>query len=253
MWKFDGNPKDSIYGLLRGTRNSIIAIPVICDGFVYLAMGEDPEHGQGQGHLWCIDPTRRGDVSPELLVDQNGNVVPHQRIQATAPIGDLQPSVVVNPNSALVWHYDKHDENGNGKTEFEETMHRTLGSPAVRNNILFISDISGLLHCLNAKTGTPYWTCDLLSECWTTPLIVGETVYAADSDGDVAILSLSPDPSKSVKEAAPESGAIYEPLHEITMDSSIVTMPIVANNVLYIASRHELFAIADGSTPPAAP
>ena len=31
-------------------------------------MGEDPEHGEGNGHLWCIDPTKRGDVSAELAV-----------------------------------------------------------------------------------------------------------------------------------------------------------------------------------------
>src|SRR5690606_37697904 len=68
LWKFDCNPKDSVY-VLGGsaTRNHIIATPVIYDGLVYVSVGEDPEHGEGDGHLWCIDPTKRGDVSPTLV------------------------------------------------------------------------------------------------------------------------------------------------------------------------------------------
>src|SRR5262249_44695299 len=83
LWKFDGNPKDSVYRLGgRSSRLGIIAIPVIYDGLVYLAMGEDPEHGEGPGHLWCIEPTKRGDVSPDLVVDEDGETVPHRRLQA---------------------------------------------------------------------------------------------------------------------------------------------------------------------------
>jgi outer membrane protein assembly factor BamB len=328
LWKFDGNPKDSLYQLGgRATRNGIVAIPVINDGHVYLAMGEDPEHGEGDGHLWCIDPTRRGDVSPELVVNEDGEIVPHRRLQAfsqweqifaTRPeeralksLGEKhltggirkafeesgvslsaaasvtpgsdgrewlidanvngeqttfrisqkwnystrendlcgwkvsREKLIPNPNSAMVWHYNGHDQNGDGKVEFEETMHRTVGSPAIKDNFLFITDFSGLVHCLNAETGTPYWTCDLLAACWTTPLIVGDTVYVGDEDGDVAIFALSPDPAESVrKSTGTASGAIHEPLREIHMETSIFTMPIVANHVLYIAARNELFAIA---------
>jgi len=63
LWKFDCNPKQSDWD--HGDRNSIIATPVIYDGRVCLATGRDPEEGEGQGDLWCIDPTRRGDVSAE--------------------------------------------------------------------------------------------------------------------------------------------------------------------------------------------
>ncbi len=200
LWTFDGNPKDSVYRLGGlSTRLIPLAVPVIYDGLVYVAMGEDPEHGEGMGHLWCIDPTKRGDVSPELVVDEHGQPLPHQRVQATAPIGAQQPRAVPNPNSGVVWHYQHSDQNGNGKIEFEEQMHRSIGSPAIKNDLLFITDFSGLVHCLNAKTGQQHWTCDLLAACWTTPLIAGRQVYVADEDGEVAILSLSPDPLHSVK------------------------------------------------------
>ena len=63
-----------------------------------------------------------------------------------------------NPNSAAVWHYDEYDANGNGKIEFEETMHRTCGTVAIKDDLLFVADFSGLFHCLDAKTGKPHWT-----------------------------------------------------------------------------------------------
>lgn len=30
---------------------------------VYIAVGQDPEHGEGPGHLWAIDATGKGDVT----------------------------------------------------------------------------------------------------------------------------------------------------------------------------------------------
>jgi outer membrane protein assembly factor BamB len=35
----------------------------VVDGIVYIANGQDPEHGEGTGHLYAIDPTRRGDIT----------------------------------------------------------------------------------------------------------------------------------------------------------------------------------------------
>ena len=65
LWEFDTNPKDSIW---PKTRNEIIATPVIYDNKVYLANGQDPEHGEGVGHLYCIDATKRGDLTKDGLV-----------------------------------------------------------------------------------------------------------------------------------------------------------------------------------------
>src|SRR5262249_995786 len=60
LWKFDCNPKESKYVLGgKSTRNHIIGTPVIYGGKIYVAVGEDPEHGTGDGHLWCVDPTKR--------------------------------------------------------------------------------------------------------------------------------------------------------------------------------------------------
>ena len=65
LWEFDTNPKDSVW---PRTRNELISTPVIYDGLVYIANGQDPEHGEGVGHLYAIDPTMRGDITESGMV-----------------------------------------------------------------------------------------------------------------------------------------------------------------------------------------
>ncbi|MEX0866413.1 MAG: PQQ-binding-like beta-propeller repeat protein [Pirellulales bacterium] len=230
LWKFDANPKESKWVLGgSGTRNNIIATPVIYKGKVYCAVGQDPEHGEGIGHLWCLDPTKRGDVSSELAfhLDDVENPIPHKRIQAV--IGEDGEIARANPNSAVVWHYSEYDADGDGEIGFEETMHRTIGTVAIKDDILYIADFSGLFHCLNAQTGEPYWTYDMLAASWGSPLIVDGKVYIGDEDGDVAIF---------------KHGKEMDLINEINMGNSIYSSPVVANGILYIANRTHLFAIA---------
>jgi outer membrane protein assembly factor BamB len=227
LWKFDCNPKGSFYALNRATRNHIIATPVIYDGLVYVGVGEDPEHGEGEGHLWCIDPTKRGDVSPTQVFNLKDpkTPIPHRRLQAmNEKEGEVERD---NPNSAAVWHYV-----GNNTEEFEQTMHRTCGTVAIKDGLLFIADFSGLLHCVDAKTGKAYWTYDMFAASWASPLIVGDKVYIGDEDGDIGIFALSKE---------------FNLIAEVNMGSAVYTTPVVANDTLYIANRNRLFAIREGA------
>jgi outer membrane protein assembly factor BamB len=65
LWEFNSNPPESVW---PKTRNELIATPVAYEGLVYVANGQDPEHGEGPGHLYCIDPTKRGDITTSGLV-----------------------------------------------------------------------------------------------------------------------------------------------------------------------------------------
>ncbi len=230
LWKFDANPKESEWILGgAGTRNNIIATPVICDGLVYVAVGQDPEHMEGIGHLWCIDPTKRGDVSPTLAVkaDDKSTIIPHRRLQAILP--EQGEATIPNPNSALVWEYSQQDQNGDGQIDFEEEMHRSIGTVAIKDDLLFVSDFSGLFHCLDAKTGAVHWTYDMMAAAWGSPLIVNDHVYIGDEDGDICVFNLSAEK--------------HEPLAELNMGSSVYSTPVVANGVLFIANRTHVFAI----------
>ncbi len=239
IWEFDCNPKDSTWVLGgRGTRNEIIGTPVLYRDRVYLCVGQDLEHGEGPGHLWCIDTTKHGDVSPELVLDAAGKVVPHRRVQAATE----KDRVVPNPNSAAVWHYGKYDQNGDGKIDFEEEFHRSTGTVVIKDDLLYLADFSGLFHCVDAKTGKPHWTYDMLAASCGSALVVDDKVYIGNEDGAVAVFDHSADKNKATRRVADE----YKPIAEISMGTSVYSSPVFANGVLYVATRSTLYALKLG-------
>jgi outer membrane protein assembly factor BamB len=226
LWKFDCNPKDSVYRLNGATRNHVIATPVIYDGMVYVAVGEDPEHGEGGGHLWCIDPTKRGDVSPTIVYnssDMTKPIAPKRKQAMVVAEGDVERD---NPNSAAKWHYVGSDPN-----EFETTMHRTCGTVAIKDDLLIVADFSGMVHCVDVKTGEAHWTHDMLAASWASPLIADNKVFIGDEDGDILIFELS------------KTATV---LAEINLGSALYTTPVAANDTIYIANRNRIFAIQEG-------
>ena len=271
LWKFDCNPKESEWVLGgRGTRNNLIGTPVIYNDLVFIAVGQDPEHGEGLGHLWCIDPTGDGDVSLTKVVDGDGNTVPHRRLKAVAAmtpeneetgkrelagyyidnligestrqagVGQLAKlevedgsKVVYNDNQKAVWHYGVIDQNDDGEIDYEEEMHRSCGTVAIKEDLLYIADFSGIFHCLDAASGKPHYTYDMFTGAWGSPLIVEDHVYIGNEDGGVLVFDLAADAS--------------EPLEENDMRNSVYSTPIVANNTLYISNKSTLFAIRAGA------
>ncbi|QDV83535.1 PQQ-binding-like beta-propeller repeat protein [Planctomycetes bacterium TBK1r] len=235
LWRFDCNPKESKWVIGgEGTRNNLIATPVVYNDLVYIAVGQDPEHGEGEGHFWCIDPTKRGNVSPQLAMKVEGDSrteIPHKRIQAVEP--EKGEIAVDNPNSAVVWHYSLSDNNDDGEIDFEEEMHRTIGTCAIKDDVIYVADFSGLLHCLDARgengEAKVHFTYDMFAQSWGSPLISDGHVYVGDEDGDVAIFQFGPQ--------------YNEPIEEINMGSSVYSTPIAANGRIYISTKDKLFAI----------
>ncbi len=199
IWEFDSNPKSAKWAPSgRGTRNDLPATPVFYENRVYIGNGSHPEAGGGPAWLYCLDPTKQGDISLEL------------------PAGPSQGKP--NPNSGVVWRYG-------GK----ETFNRTVANVTIHDGLLIAADLYGLVHCLDAKTGQPYWVHETESGLFGSPLIVDGKVYLGDEDGQVWIFALAR--QKKV-------------LAKIDMGSTIYCSPIFANGVLYVATRTRLFAIA---------
>src|SRR5262249_46858058 len=140
IWEFDCNPKNSKYELGgKGTRSDFIATPVVHDEKVYIGLGQDPEHLEGVGHFWCIDMTKTGDVSPELVTDAK-----------PAP-----PKTKPNPNSAAVWHYGGPAKGENANRDY--VFGRTMSTCSVHDGLVYIAELAGYVHCLDVKTGQPKW------------------------------------------------------------------------------------------------
>ncbi len=179
LWRFDLNPKDAVW---PKTRNDALATPVFHSGKIFLATGQDPEHGEGIGHMYCIDPSGSGDITEK----------------------------------GRVWHFGK--------------IRRTLSTAAVADGLIYISDLSGFLHCLDVETGTLYWTFDALAAVWGSPLVADGKVYLGDEDGDVVVL---------------QAGKTMKIVAEQTMGAPLHSTPVPANGVLYFMTGSSLYAIAE--------
>lgn len=230
IWEFDTNPKDSFY---PQTRNEIIATPVIYKNRMYIANGQDPEHGEGPGQFWCIDLTKKGDISFEIAPDVAKPKIGEELVAPAAAVkGKVQP----NPNSGVIWHFSAIDQQGtnlnNWKLPTDKRMNRTIATCAIdpASGLLFIADFSGLLHCLNAEDGKHMWTEDLASPVWGSPMICDGKVYQGSEDGFVRIYKVAPQPEK---------------IGEFDMGSPVYSTPVYANGTLYVMSRDKLFAISD--------
>ncbi|MCA9039745.1 MAG: PQQ-binding-like beta-propeller repeat protein [Planctomycetaceae bacterium] len=234
LWKFDCNPKSSKWDIFdEESRNNLIATPVIYNETVYIAVGQDPEIGDGPGCLWAISPLKRGDVSPTLVVDQSGMPVPQRRVQElNAEAGEKE---IPNPNSAVVWKFTGEDLDDSGSIGFEEEMSRAIASVTIKDDILIVGCFSGTVHCLNAKTGKAYWTYDMFAHIWGAALIVEDLVYLGDEDGDLAMFKLSADPEEALNGG--------EPQWETNMGGAIYTPPVFANGTLFITTTNTLYAI----------
>ncbi len=69
-WWFDANLpeyKKYKYPAAEGP-SEINATPVFYKNRVYVATGQDPEHGEGVGHLVCLDATQKGDITKTGLI-----------------------------------------------------------------------------------------------------------------------------------------------------------------------------------------
>lgn len=215
LWKFDCNPKDTIFLIGRkNTRNQIVATPVIHNGRVHIGVGDDPEHEGGVGHLWCIDMSKRGDVSPEIVTDA----------------GVYPPKTIPNSNSANVWHYGGAISNKQEIQKLKRSYYfsRTLSTCAIHDGLVYTADVDGFLYCLDAETGKVQWTHETECQIWSSPYWVDGKIYLAN-DNEVHVF---------------QHGRQKKLLSRFEIQSPVRGQLAANNGVLYLRGDQELFAIA---------
>ena len=139
---------------------------------------------------------------------------------------NFDPKAPVNRNSGLVWHYGGAANKDSGR---DYVFGRTISTCAVQDGLVYVAEMDGYLHCLDARTGQKYWEHDLKSEIWGSPYWVDGKVYLGNEDGDVYVFA---------------HGKEKKQLAQIEMGRPIKTPAVAANGVLYIMTDTNLYAIA---------
>ena len=221
--------------------------------------------GGGDGVLYALDtvPVKEGDtnflkkvwwfdcVPPEYKKDKNGKVIKYpaaegpSEINATPVFYKGKVYVVVGQDpehgegvgrllcvdptkegdvtsTALVWDY--------------KGIKRSISTVSIdpENGLLYVADFSGFVHCLDAETGKLNWVHDMQAHMWGSTFVVDGKVYVGNEDGDFVVFASSKE--KKI-------------LSQVNFGAPILSTPIVANGVMYIASQTHLFAVGDGAKP----
>ena len=120
-----------------------------------------------------------------------------------------------------------------------------MSTVAIQDGLLYLTEESGYLHSLDAKTGQLLWDHDFKTSIWSSPYCVDGKVYIGTNDGDVIIFAQGKERKYflegKLEDASPKND---KRLPSASMDDNDVGTPVVANGVLFIATKSKLFAIA---------
>jgi outer membrane protein assembly factor BamB len=184
IWQFDLNPKDAVWELGgSGTRNYVIATPVVHNNRVYIGVGQDPEHGEAPGHLYSIDPTvGTGDITGKAAVWHLGvdkfnrtlsTVAVHEGLVYAADLsGNLYS--IDEKTGQIYWTY--------------ESFAAIWGSPYVADGKVYLGDEDGDVAILKTgKAKQVIGEINMGSAVYTTPVAEKGVLYIVTRDRLFAI------------------------------------------------------------------
>jgi outer membrane protein assembly factor BamB len=231
LWKFDCNPKEMDRRLgPQASRSDFIATPVVWEDKLYVGVGQDPEHGKGFGHLWCIDITKEPrnkdkDLSPATRPPAK---------KGGKPQTIFDPRDPANKDSGLVWHFGGEVPETDDEYPRNYYFGRTMSTCSVHDGLCYAADFDGWVYCLDARTGRPYWQHDTRDDIWGSPLWVDGHVYLPNEAGKVLVFG---------------HGKEKKLVSQIDMGRGcrIRGVPVVANGLLYLVTTNpcRLVAIAE--------
>jgi len=106
---------------------------------------------------------------------------------------------------------------------------RVVGTPIVKDGLLYVGDLGGTLHCLDAATGAQIWKHEMNDAIWGCLLLAGDRLYVGNIEGSMSVL---------------RAGRRKEVLAQIEMDAPLYSRPALIGDSLYLASANRLYRIA---------
>jgi outer membrane protein assembly factor BamB/HEAT repeat protein len=106
---------------------------------------------------------------------------------------------------------------------------RVVGTPVVKDGLLYVGDLGGTIHCLDAATGALVWKHETNEAIWGCLLLAGDRLYVGNVEGSMTVL---------------RAGRRREVLAQIEMDAPLYSRPALIGDSLYLATAHRLYLIA---------
>ena len=174
VWWFDCNPpeyKPHKYPAAEGP-SEINATPVYYKGRVYVATGQDPEHGEGVGRLVCVDPSKTGDITRTGLIWDYKGI--HRSI-STVSIDPASDLLFVGDFSGFIHCLDAN----NGKLHWTHDMKAHMwGSTFVADGKVYAGDEDGDIVVLAASTEKKVLSeANLNAPVYGTPIVANGVLY----------------------------------------------------------------------------
>jgi outer membrane protein assembly factor BamB len=107
-----------------------------------------------------------------------------------------------------------------GRLWLYQGLDRTLSTASVAGGLVYLSDVGGRLHCVDAETGKCHWIHETQSEVWGSTLVADGKVYMPTAKYLYVL----------------QAGKVLRVLDRINLGSRIFASPVVANGTLYVAT-----------------
>lgn len=179
FWKYDCNPEEYKkdkegneikYPAAEGP-SELIATPTYYKGHVYVAIGQDPEHGEGVGNLVCLD------------ANTGKKVWDYRKIQRTISTCAIDPDsglLIASDYTGYVYCLDAKT----GKEHWiYDTKAHMWSSPFIADGKVYIGDEDGDLTVLplkadfKPKEDKPLFETNMLVPIYSTPVVANGTLY----------------------------------------------------------------------------
>ena len=179
VWWLDINPpeykakdgKPFKYPAAEGP-SEINSTPVFYKNRVYVASGQDPEHGEGVGRLVCIDPSKPGDITKTGVLWEYKGI---KRSISTCSIDPATGLLFIGDFSGFVHCLDAET----GKLQWVYDMKAHMwGSTFVADGKVYVGDEDGDFLVLKAdRTLKVISETNLGAPVYSTPIVANGTMY----------------------------------------------------------------------------
>jgi len=119
------------------------------------------------------------------------------------------------------------DGSKTGKLWTYQGLDRSLSTVSIADGLVYIADVAGRLHCLDAETGKAHWVYDSKSRVIASTMVADGKIYLPN-EKHLDILA---------------AGKAMQLLSQVSLGAPSWSTPVAANGTLYVTSKNYLWAV----------